>query len=85
MYSYGRQPYEGMTGVETIKFIEDGQRLTRPEKADLGVFSTMTWCWEYDAKDRPTFQELFKAFAENPEYQNLKELLKSQDLQELGM
>ena len=37
MYSYGKQPFEDMTGIETVKFIEDGNRLPRPERADLAA------------------------------------------------
>jgi len=85
MYSYGMQPYDAMTGIETVKFIEEGRRLARPDAAELEVYSTMLWCWEKEPKDRPDFGELFKIFVENPEYQNLKELLKSQDLQQLMM
>ena len=45
----------------------------------------MEWCWEYDATKRPKFSELFKIFANDPEYLNLKELLMTQDLQKLGL
>ena len=37
MYSYGKQPYETMTGKDTVQFIEDGNRLPRPEMAELEV------------------------------------------------
>ena len=70
---------------ETVKYIEEGKRLQRPEKAEIHIYDTMTWCWEYKPQARPSFAELFQVFCENPEYENLKELLKSQDLQQLGM
>ena len=85
MYSYGKQPYDNKTGMETVKFIEEGNRLPRPERAELEIYSAMQWCWEYIPENRPKFLELFKIFAESPEYVNLKELLRTQDLQELGM
>jgi hypothetical protein len=34
---------------------------------------------------RPGFDELFSVFSDNPEYMNLRELLLTQDLQQLGM
>ncbi len=74
-----------MTGQETVAYVEEGKRLQRPEKAELHVYSTMTWCWEYSPENRPNFAELFQVFSENPEYENLKELLLTQDLQQLGM
>ena len=85
MYTLGKQPFDDRTGQETVDFIEGGGRLPRPGGAELEVFSTMLWCWEYKAEDRPTFKELFRIFAENPEYQNLKELLQTQDFHALGM
>ena len=67
-------------GMEVVKFIDSGKRLSRPAKAELEVYSMMTWCWEQEPQKRPKFLELFKFFSENPEYSNLKELLISQDL-----
>ena len=80
MYTYGEQPYNGLTGAEVVKFIESGKRLKRPPKADVDVFSMMTWCWEYEPVNRPKFVQLFNFFVETPEYSNLKELLMTQDL-----
>ena len=85
MYTYGKQPFEHLTGHETASYLEDGHRLPRPEAAEIDVYSAMLWCWEYKPEDRPNFNDLFKMFAENPEYDNIKELLRIQDLQELGM
>lgn len=85
MFSLGKQPYEELTGTETVKFIEEGNRLARPENAELDTYSTMLWCWEYHPQSRPTFEELFKIFVENPEYENITELLKIQDLHQLNM
>lgn len=49
------------------------------------VFSIMEWCWEYVPENRPSFGELFTSFSENPKYENMKELLRIQDLEQLGM
>merc|ERR1719499_1315847 len=62
MYSFGKQPFEGMTGQETVKFIEEGKRLQRPEKPEIYIYNTMTWCWEYKPQARPCFAELFQVF-----------------------
>ena len=67
-------------GAEVIKFIETGRRLLRPPKAELEIFSIMTWCWEYEPAKRPSFKELSKFFTSNPEYANLTDLLGSQDM-----
>lgn len=83
MYTYGSQPYDDMMGAQVLKFIEAGHRLPRPTHAELEIFSTMEWCWEYEPSKRPRFDELFRIFAENPEYLNVKELLLTQDLEKL--
>ena len=83
MYTYGEQPYGTMTGAEVVKFIEAGNRLQRPPLAEIDIYSTMTWCWEEKPTDRPTFNDMFKKFTENPEYSNIKELLRTQDLGKL--
>jgi len=80
MYTFGCQPYQSMSGVEVIKYLDAGKRLARPTECEQDVWNTMNWCWEYDPKSRPSFSELFKFFVESPEYANLKDLLKSQDL-----
>jgi tyrosine-protein kinase len=80
MYTFGLPPYEGMTGAEVIKYIEAGKRLPRPQMAELGVYSVITWCWEKEPVNRPSFSELFKTFAENPD---VKELLLTQSLDKL--
>ena len=85
MYSYGIQPYSDMSGQEAVAHIQKGHRLLRPEKADIDVYSWMTCCWEHQPENRPSFSQLFEFFSENPEYLNLKELLKFQDFQQLGM
>ena len=84
MYSFGSQPYDGMTGAEVVKFVDEGHRLLRPQKAELEVFSMMSWCWEYEPCKRPKFYELFNFFVDNPEYANLKELILTQDLEKLS-
>jgi len=72
--------------VEVLKLLKSnfssgGQRLGRPEKAEVDVYSWMNACWEYEASKRPKFCELFQFFVDSPaEYANLKELLKCQDL-----
>jgi len=85
MYSYGLQPFDGKSGMETVQYIETGHRLPQPEMATNDVYDYMLKCWQYHPNDRPGFDELFSVFSDNPEYTNLTELLQTQDLQELGM
>uniref|UniRef100_A0A0B6ZX32 Tyrosine-protein kinase n=1 Tax=Arion vulgaris TaxID=1028688 RepID=A0A0B6ZX32_9EUPU len=77
MFSYGGAPYEDMTGVEVIKFIEDGKRLEKPEKCPDVVYNVMLKCWSYDKGDRVTFTDLNRHFNEEPEYTSARELKKT--------
>ena len=79
------QPYEGKTGIKTLEYLEAGNRLAMPEKANNDDYGMMLECWAYRPEDRPSFETLFKYFSDNPEYLNLTELLKTQDFQQLGM
>ena len=85
MFSYGKQPYEGKTGVKTLEYLEAGNRLAMPEKATNDDYGIMLQCWQHKPEERPSFEDLFKYFSDNPEYLNLTELLKTQDFQQLGM
>lgn len=73
----GQPPWGDMKGVDVIKLVEIGKRLTRPPLAPDNVYRIMENCWNYNPKDRPTFQYLTQFFANDPDYQNLFELIKS--------
>ncbi|CAG5135058.1 unnamed protein product, partial [Candidula unifasciata] len=77
MFSYGGAPYDDMTGVEVIKFIEDDCRLAKPEKCPDVVYSVMLKCWSFEPAQRPTFSMLNKHFNEEPEYVSARELRKT--------
>ena len=84
MYSYGAQPFDGMTGHEAVAHTDAGHRLPQPERADYTVYRWMRDCWEVDPKARPSFKELAEFFSENPEYVNMRELLVYQDVREIA-
>ncbi|RUS84382.1 hypothetical protein EGW08_007844 [Elysia chlorotica] len=77
MFSYGAAPYEEMTGVEVIKFIEDGNRLGQPLKCPEVVYGTMLRCWSWEPAERPTFSWLDRHFDTEDEYVSARELLKA--------
>ncbi|XP_071140498.1 tyrosine-protein kinase SYK-like isoform X1 [Mytilus edulis] len=57
--SYGEKPYRKMKGNEILKFlVEDEKRLQKPDFCDEQVYEIMLECWQYDKKDRPTFEEI---------------------------
>ncbi|XP_065082934.1 tyrosine-protein kinase Shark isoform X2 [Ochlerotatus camptorhynchus] len=77
MYSLGAPPYHDMKGVDVIKLIENGQRLSQPDICPDKVFDIMKNCWNYNPKSRPTFKFLTRFFTDDIEYQNIQELVQS--------
>ncbi|XP_055373140.1 tyrosine-protein kinase Shark [Condylostylus longicornis] len=80
MYSMGEPPYGDMRGVDAIKLIEEGKRLSQPALCPDNVYKIMEHCWNYKPKDRPTFRYLTEFFASDPDYQNILELVKSEHI-----
>lgn len=80
MYSFGEPPYGNMKGADVIKMVEKGSRLSKPDACPDNVFNIVSSCWNYDAKDRPTFRFLTDFFSNDPEYQNLIGLFKTQNI-----
>lgn len=80
MFSYGLAPYGDMKGVDVIKLVEIGQRLAKPTKCPDNVYQIMENCWNYNPKDRPSFRHLTQFFANDPDYQNLIELINTEHI-----
>ncbi|XP_023930446.1 tyrosine-protein kinase HTK16-like [Lingula anatina] len=76
MFSFGEQPYGEMNGAQVIALIEKGGRLQIPERCPEKVYDIMLQCWDYDDKNRPTFQQLNEHFAMDPEYATTRDLVK---------
>lgn len=74
-FTGGQAPWGDMKGVDVIKLVEIGKRLPRPALVPDNVYRAMENCWNYNPKDRPTFQYLTQFFANEPGYQNLFELI----------
>ncbi|XP_064638569.1 tyrosine-protein kinase HTK16-like isoform X2 [Lineus longissimus] len=75
MFSYGAQPYEEVAAKEVIAQIDAGERLPQPEKCPDKDYETMNKCWQYNAADRPTFDELNARFADDPDYASINDLV----------
>jgi len=59
IYSYGRAPYPRMSQKEVVEQVATGYRMEKPESCPSDLHTKiMAWCWEIDAKDRPSFKQL---------------------------
>ncbi|KAM8945756.1 tyrosine-protein kinase Srms [Pelodytes ibericus] len=58
VFTYGEQPYKGMTNREVVNQILDGYRLPQPSLCNLDVYKLMLECWNDKAQHRPTFHDL---------------------------
>lgn len=80
MFSFGEPPYGDMRGADVITIVEKGTRLSQPQNCPDNVFTIMSSCWNYAPRDRPTFRYLTEFFSKDPDYQNLIELIKTQNI-----
>lgn len=60
IFSFGLQPYFGMTHEEVIKFIKDGNFLPYPENTPGPIYQVMKNCWNRKPSARPSFRTLLK-------------------------
>lgn len=80
MFSLGAPPYGDIKGVDVIKSIEAGQRLPKPTMCPDSVSEIMESCWNYYPRNRPTFKQLTQLFLNDPDYQNITELIQTGDI-----
>ncbi|KAL9874287.1 SH2 ankyrin repeat kinase isoform 1-T1 [Glossina fuscipes fuscipes] len=77
MFSFGKAPFGNIRGVDAIQLIESGYRLPQPPLCPIHIYKIIQSCWNYKAKDRPTFHYLTDFFSRDPDYQNIVELIKT--------
>ena len=59
IYSYGRAPYPRMSQKEVVDKVATGYRMDKPDSCPSDLHTkVMAWCWEIDAKNRPSFKQL---------------------------
>ncbi|CAB3256412.1 unnamed protein product [Arctia plantaginis] len=74
MFSYGKQPYGDMRGIEAIQIVESGKRLDIPENCPQEIYQVMLDCWAYNPDARPSFSQLVDVFSHHPDYVNISQL-----------
>lgn len=80
MWSFGQTPYGDMKGADAIELVKQGIRLSKPDACPDCVFAKIQDCWNFEPRDRPTFRHLTEFFSNDPDYQNLVELIKTQNI-----
>jgi hypothetical protein len=63
LLAYGDKPYRGMTGRETIEFLQRGQRLQAPPGTPAWCAGLMQQCFQTDPAARPTFAAIAQTCA----------------------
>ncbi|KAM9316647.1 tyrosine-protein kinase FRK [Gastrophryne carolinensis] len=56
--TYGKMPYPGWNGRETVDRLEQGYRLPKPANCPQDFYTIMLDCWNAHPDNRPTFETL---------------------------
>ena len=62
MFSFSITPYPGLTHKDIVPYLNDGERMKKPDICPDKVYEIMSKCWEYNPDDRPDFEELVATF-----------------------
>uniref|UniRef100_A0A146L0C2 receptor protein-tyrosine kinase n=3 Tax=Lygus hesperus TaxID=30085 RepID=A0A146L0C2_LYGHE len=54
----GSTPYPGLSAMEVMKRVKEGERLEKPEHCRRELYNIMYYCWDAEAIKRPDFTEL---------------------------
>ncbi|KAI6656906.1 Tyrosine-protein kinase SYK [Oopsacas minuta] len=57
--SYGEKPFKNMSGPDILRLLDNGGRLSCPKSCPYELHSLLMLCWQYEPKDRPTFEEVY--------------------------
>ncbi|XP_069106529.1 tyrosine-protein kinase JAK2-like [Argopecten irradians] len=79
-FTHGKRPSYGKDLKDLTQRLVNGTRLESPEGCPEQVRNLMMWCWKYEPRERPTFQEIQKECTEilqvlRPEETRLKSVL----------
>ncbi|PVD18616.1 hypothetical protein C0Q70_21166 [Pomacea canaliculata] len=58
IFTYGKEPYEGMPSKEAFESVQNGYRMPRPEMCPAEVYDVILSCWQTNSHSRPSFDFL---------------------------
>ncbi|XP_018419051.1 PREDICTED: tyrosine-protein kinase FRK [Nanorana parkeri] len=56
--TYGKMPYSGWNGRQTLEKLEEGYRIPKPFNCPPDLYNIMLECWNVKPENRPTFETL---------------------------
>lgn len=68
MATLAEQPYQGMTNEDALRYIRDGNTLSRPKDCDQEFYDMMRRCWARRPAERPTFIEILQLLESHFDY-----------------
>jgi tyrosine-protein kinase Fer len=60
IFSFGSQPYPGLTNSQAREKVDEGYRMPPPENTPDSVYQLMMRCWDQEPKNRPHFDEIYR-------------------------
>ncbi|KAL8574212.1 hypothetical protein ACOMHN_066395 [Nucella lapillus] len=58
IFTYGKEPYEGMPSKEAFESVQQGYRMLRPDACPPEVYDVILSCWQTNCHSRPSFDFL---------------------------
>jgi receptor tyrosine kinase len=88
-FSYGIQPYYGMSNEEVVQYVRECNVLKCPQKCPQEIYDLMLDCWNIDPQERPKAYEISEGLdkwtpdlsaqlevqTRHPDYQNMSTIL----------
>jgi len=62
IYSVGSNPYEDVSMNRVIDLISQGYHMPIPENCPIHISDLIGQCWNYEARDRPTFKDIIQKY-----------------------
>lgn len=61
IFSYAKKPYENIGADDLLKFLEDGNRLEKPDCCPDNIYQELLVnCWLENKNDRPNFKKILE-------------------------